>query len=108
MGICAIPHSTPDLQLYITNPSHKYERLSHRWGIVQCTMAPTNIQGSVTAWSSGSGSIKTEDGKEFTFTQEDIAPTRFSGPYQPKVGDKVIGNAKSGSEGTITNVMEFL
>ena len=35
-----------------------------------------NIYGSVASWSSGSGTIKTEDGKEFSFTQDDVAPTR--------------------------------
>jgi hypothetical protein len=31
-----------------------------------------------------------------------------TGPYQPKVGDKIIGNAKPGGEAGVTNVMEFL
>lgn len=31
-----------------------------------------------------------------------------SGPYQPKVGDKVIANPQPGSEDAVTNVMEFL
>lgn len=39
-------------------------------------MAPANIYGTVTAWTSGSGSIKTDDGKEIQFVQQDIAPTR--------------------------------
>lgn len=35
-----------------------------------------NVKGTVTSWTSGSGSIKTEDGKSLSFVQQDIAPTR--------------------------------
>eukprot|EP00249_Psilotum_nudum_P029258 c39780_g1_i1 orf=77-268(+) len=52
------------------------------------------IIGSITAWTGDSGTLQADDGKEYNFSRNDLAKTLFSKPYEPEVGQRMIGDAK--------------
>ena len=73
-----------------------------------------HITGTIIAWSgeSGTGSLKASTAgykdKQFSFQQSNIAPLRFSAPYEPKVGDLVTAATMKDNEEKIDQVMEYV
>jgi hypothetical protein len=70
-----------------------------------------HITGTLKSWDGSIGVLTSDkaptEGKEFTFEKSNIAPMKYSAPYEPKVGDKITGfNDKE--EGKIDKVMEFI
>jgi hypothetical protein len=61
------------IQLLEQTPRHAFHSFSALRTVPQ-NMAP--IQGEVISWSSGAGQIRTKEGKELSFKQDDIARTR--------------------------------
>jgi len=71
-----------------------------------------HITGTITAWSGESGSIKADTAgykdKQFSFDKSNIAPLRFSEPYQPKVGDSVTAATVNDNDEKVNQVMEYV
>lgn len=70
-----------------------------------------HITGTLKSWDGNSGVLTSDkaptEGKDFTFEKSNIAPMKYSAPYEPKVGDKITGfNDKE--DGKVDKVMEFI
>ena len=70
-----------------------------------------HITGTLKSWDGNTGVLTSDkaptEGKDFTFEKSNIAPMKYSAPYEPKVGDKITGFTDK-EEGKVDKVMEFI